>query len=56
VIDEDFGYEAIQELFMDALDCDVQLFNEYHALLVRVGNGYCKKKNPDCGACPLQGM
>ena len=55
VIDEDFGYEAIQEVFMDALDCDVQLFNEYHALLVRVGNGYCKKNNPDCAACPLQG-
>jgi endonuclease-3 related protein len=56
VIDEDFEYEAIQELFMDALDCDVQFFNECHALLVRVGNGYCKKKNPDCAACPLQGM
>ncbi|MCL2791319.1 MAG: endonuclease III domain-containing protein [Desulfobulbus sp.] len=56
VIDEDCGYEAIQELFMDNLDCDAQLYNEYHALLVRVGNGYCKKKNPLCAACPLQGM
>jgi len=56
VIDETLGYEAIQELFMDHLDCDVQLYNEYHALLVRVGNMYCKKKNPDCAACPLQGM
>ncbi|MDR2549852.1 MAG: endonuclease III domain-containing protein [Desulfobulbus sp.] len=56
VIDEDFGYEAIQELFMDNLECDVQLYNEYHALLVRVGNVYCKKKNPACVVCPLQGM
>lgn len=56
VIDEDFGYEAIQELFMDHLACDTQLYNEYHALLVRVGNVYCKKKNPDCAACPLQGL
>ncbi len=56
VIDETFGYEAIQEMFMDHLDCDVQLYNEYHALLVRVGNRYCKKKNPDCAACPLQGL
>ncbi|WP_310600352.1 endonuclease III domain-containing protein [Desulfobulbus sp.] len=56
VIDEDFGYEAIQELFMDNLECDAQLYNEYHALLVRVGNVYCKKKNPACAACPLQGM
>ncbi|MCL1980924.1 MAG: endonuclease III domain-containing protein [Proteobacteria bacterium] len=56
VIDEDFGYEAIQELFMDNLPCEAQLYNEYHALLVRVGNLYCKKKNPACAACPLQGV
>ena len=56
VIDEDADYEAIQELFMDSLACDAQLYNEYHALLVRVGNAYCKKKNPACAACPLQGM
>jgi len=56
VIDEDFGYHEIQELFMDNLTCDAQLYNEYHALLVRVGNVYCKKKNPDCAACPLQGL
>jgi len=56
VIDEDFGYTEIQELFMDNLECTAQLYNEYHALLVRVGNVYCKKKNPDCAACPLQGV
>ncbi len=56
VIDEEFGYEAIQELFMDNLACDTRLYNEYHALLVRVGNVYCKKNNPNCAACPLQGV
>jgi endonuclease III related protein len=56
VIDEECGYEAIQELFMDNLACDTRLYNEYHALLVRVGNVYCKKNNPDCAACPLQGI
>jgi endonuclease-3 related protein len=56
LIDEDFGYLEIQELFMDTLACDTQLYNEYHALLVRVGNVYCKKKNPNCAACPLQGV
>ena len=56
VIDEEFGYEAIQELFMDNLVCDTRIYNEYHALLVRVGNVYCKKTNPDCAACPLQGV
>ena len=56
LIDEDFGYVEIQELFMDNLACDKQIYNEFHALLVRVGNVYCKKKNPDCAACPLQGV
>jgi endonuclease III related protein len=56
VIDEDCGYAEIQELFMDNLASDPRLYNEYHALLVRVGNIYCKKKKPDCAACPLQGL
>lgn len=56
VIDEECDYDAIQELFMDHLACEAKLYNEYHALLVRVGNLYCKKSNPDCAACPLQGV
>jgi endonuclease-3 related protein len=56
LIDEDCDYEMIQELFMDHLPCESELYNQYHALLVRVGNLYCKKKKPDCAACPLQGL
>lgn len=56
LIDEDAGYSDIQELFMDNLEADPQLFNEYHALLVRVGNRFCKKQRPDCDACPLSGL
>lgn len=56
IIDPEHDYEAIQELFMDHLPDDPALFNEYHALLVRVGNRYCKKSKPDCAACPLQGL
>ena len=55
LIDEDWDYHRIQELFMDHLDADVQLYNEYHALLVRIGNRFCRKTNPDCPHCPLQG-
>jgi endonuclease-3 related protein len=29
------------------------LFNEYHALLVSVGKGYCHRQKPNCDACPL---
>ena len=56
LIDEECDYEALQELFMQYLPCETALYNEYHALLVKVGNLYCKKKNPDCAGCPLQGL
>lgn len=28
-------------------------FNEFHALMVRLGNGFCKKTKPLCSSCPL---
>lgn len=56
LIDEEADYHRLQELFMDHLEADVALYNEYHALLVRIGNQYCKKTNPDCAHCPVQGL
>ncbi|GAB4342487.1 MAG: endonuclease [Desulfobulbaceae bacterium] len=56
LIPEDFGYNDIQDLFMESLEPDVRLFNEYHALLVRVGKEFCRKSSPRCGGCPLEGM
>ena len=56
LIGEDAGYEEIQDLFLGKLPAEVQLFNEYHALLVRLGKEYCKKSNPLCDTCPLQGF
>lgn len=50
----DVSYEHMQELFMKHLSNDTQLFNEYHALLVRLGKDYCKKTNPTCNECPLR--
>lgn len=50
------GFEAdyyeIQEYFESGLDRDVALYNEYHALLVRVGKEHCGK-TPRCQGCPL---
>jgi len=53
--DQDMGYFELQEVFMDALPPDVALFNEFHALLVRLGKGRCKKTNPHCEGCPAEG-
>ncbi len=52
VIDEDLDYHAIQDLFHRYLEADEQFFNEYHALIVRVGKEFCKP-DPKCFACPL---
>lgn len=50
----DADYHEIKDLFESALLQDVQLYNEYHALLVRVGKEFCKKSGPKCDACPLR--
>lgn len=54
LIPEEFGYDEIQELFMDSMEQDTQIFNEFHALLVCVGKEYCKKTKPRCLGCPLE--
>ena len=51
---EDVGYDELQALFADRLPLDVALFNEYHALLVRTGKQWCRKKTPNCADCPLR--
>ena len=53
LLEEECGYGDVQERFMDNLTADAALFNEYHALIVRVAKEYCKKNNPLCEQCPL---
>ena len=48
-------YRALQRLFMDNLPRDARFYNEYHALIVRVGKEHCKKTKPLCSGCPLRG-
>jgi len=54
LIPEECDYQYIHDLFMDNLDHDSQMFNQYHALMVRTGKHFCKKSNPLCDRCPLQ--
>lgn len=53
MIHEEIDYHELQDFFMDVLECDVKLFNEYHALIVTTAKNWCKKSKPDCGNCPL---
>jgi endonuclease-3 related protein len=52
LIDPDADYEQLQYLFQANLPTDQQVFNEFHALLVRVGKEHCRVK-PKCQTCPL---
>ena len=45
-------YHDVQKLFMDNLPKSGKLYNEYHALIVRLGKEFCRTK-PDCKNCPL---
>ncbi|MCB2183455.1 MAG: endonuclease III domain-containing protein [Desulfobulbaceae bacterium] len=52
-IGEETDYYEMQDLFMDTLERDVALFNEFHALIVCLGKDYCRKSKPRCQECPL---
>ncbi|MCK4357991.1 MAG: endonuclease III domain-containing protein [Candidatus Cloacimonetes bacterium] len=60
---EKISYKDAQDLFMNNLNPsdgfasggDVNLFNEYHALLVKLGKDICKK-TPLCPQCPLKSV
>ncbi|MFV0436960.1 MAG: endonuclease III domain-containing protein [Desulfopila sp.] len=56
LVPEECDYHELQEIFTANLPADAQLFNEYHALIVRLGKDFCKKNNPLCRECPLHGV
>lgn len=53
LLGEEAGYHDIQTFFMEQLEADTRLFNEYHALIVRVGKEWCHKRAAKCHTCPL---
>lgn len=48
------SYDEFQALFTRLLSPDVPLYNQYHAMFVRVGNRFCRA-TPRCDLCPLNG-
>lgn len=54
-IDEKASYDETKALFTTSLPGDAALFNEYHALIVRVAKEHCTKNDPGCSGCPLAG-
>lgn len=49
----DASYEEVQEIFTSNLPVDEKVYNEYHALIVRLGKEFCRSR-PKCAKCPLK--
>ena len=47
-------YEDLRRRFEAALPSEVPLYNEYHALIVRLAKDRCRSRIPDCRGCPLE--
>jgi len=54
LIKDNGSYTQVQDLFMRNLKPNLKLFNEYHALLVKLGKDFCLKSKPKCNICPLK--
>ncbi|MFA6109889.1 MAG: hypothetical protein WDA75_14075 [Candidatus Latescibacterota bacterium] len=52
ILDHRLSYAGVQEALMAGLPLDADLFNEYHALLVRHGSTSCRA-TPRCRDCSL---
>ena len=50
---ENEPYEKLAKRFTNELETEHTLFNEYHALIVKLGQTYCRSK-PHCESCPLK--
>ena len=53
LIDESYPYEELRQLFMAHLPARVDMYKEYHALLVRLGKEWCRPQ-PRCAGCPVE--
>ena len=50
----DEPYDDLRRRFESALPGRTRIFNEYHALLVRLGKERCRRRDPLCSGCPLE--
>ncbi|MBN1793778.1 MAG: endonuclease III domain-containing protein [Candidatus Omnitrophica bacterium] len=48
-------YDEVQRLFHTHIKRSAKVFNEYHALIVKLGKEHCQK-NAQCDRCPLEMM
>ena len=54
VLDGSESYDEVKRLFEENLPKSVELYNEYHALIVEQCKRACLKSRPRCGECLLR--
>jgi len=53
LVREETPYGELQDYFTANLPRSVKVYNEYHALIVKLGKDVCRKR-PLCGECPVR--
>jgi len=56
ILGDKLSYEQIRLIFEQNLPKDLRLYNEFHALIVRLGKNFCKKNEPLCITCPVRNI
>lgn len=51
----DEAYDEIQDFVMTRLPPHVELYNDYHAQIVKLGKDVCRPR-PRCGLCPVHNL
>jgi len=46
------NYDEIAAIFTGSLPCDLRIYNEFHALIVKLGKLHCRRR-AECADCPL---
>ena len=53
IIEKDIEYDNLQLIFKENLPESIEIYKEYHALIVEHGKNICRKK-PECSECILK--
>lgn len=53
ISNENIGYQELQDLIHSKIKQNAHTYNEFHALLIKLGKEFCRKK-PLCVKCPLK--
>jgi len=67
--DKDMDYDTLREIFENSISCKftynsmsidskklAAIYNEFHALIVKLGKDYCTSKAPKCSVCSIRSV